>query len=117
MIILSLRGKSEDKFWFSFFHEAGHILRHSKKDLFIASGNKTDKDDTESEADEFAANLLIPKQYNELLLKCKSHDDIEILARILHISPGIIAGQYQYKRGKWTYFQDMIRRIEWRSVA
>jgi len=26
MIIINLRGKREDKFWFSFFHEAAHVL-------------------------------------------------------------------------------------------
>jgi hypothetical protein len=35
MILLSLRGKGEDKFWFSFFHEAGHVLKDKKKGLFI----------------------------------------------------------------------------------
>jgi hypothetical protein len=36
---VSLRGKSEDKFWFSFFHEAGHVyLQHSKKELYINDG-------------------------------------------------------------------------------
>jgi len=26
MILLNLRGKMEDQFWFSFFHKAGHVL-------------------------------------------------------------------------------------------
>ena len=32
MILLNLRGKREDQFWFSFFHEAGHILHDGKKE-------------------------------------------------------------------------------------
>ncbi len=39
MILLSLRGKGEDKFWFSFFHEAAHVLNDSKKNLYINDGN------------------------------------------------------------------------------
>ena len=35
MVQLSLRGKFEDLLWFTFFHEAGHILLHGKKEVFI----------------------------------------------------------------------------------
>ncbi len=42
MILLCLRGKGEDKFWFSFFHEAGHVLHDSKKDLLINDGSHDD---------------------------------------------------------------------------
>ena len=55
MILLSLRGKGEDKFWFSFFHEAGHVLHDSKKGLYIADG---DEDKYEKEADKFAAETI-----------------------------------------------------------
>ena len=43
MILLSLRGKGEDRFWFSFFHEAGHVVRqHRKRELFINDGTSKD---------------------------------------------------------------------------
>ena len=35
MICLNLRGKSNDRFWFTFFHEAGHILNDGKKTTYI----------------------------------------------------------------------------------
>ncbi len=35
LIMLSLRYKSDDHFWFSFFHEAGHIIGHGKKSIFL----------------------------------------------------------------------------------
>ncbi len=34
LIQLSLYGKSNDRFWFTFFHEAGHILQHSHQLVF-----------------------------------------------------------------------------------
>jgi len=34
LIKLSFYGKTNDKFWFSFFHEAAHILKHDKKNGF-----------------------------------------------------------------------------------
>ena len=35
VIQLSARHKSDDHLWFSFFHEAAHILLHSKKSVFV----------------------------------------------------------------------------------
>ena len=50
---MTVRGKAADKFWFSLFHEIGHIvLDHINK-------NGTN-DMRESDADNFAKNILIP---------------------------------------------------------
>ena len=58
LIQLSLRHKNNDHLWFTFFHEAGHIVLHGRKDIFIET---TGLDDAkEKEADEFARNMLIP---------------------------------------------------------
>ncbi len=35
LIQLSLRHMSDDHLWFSFFHEAAHLLLHSKKNIFV----------------------------------------------------------------------------------
>jgi len=56
MIVLNLRGKAEDKFWFSFFHEAGHVLLDSKKDVLINDGSSDDP--REQRANDFAAEKL-----------------------------------------------------------
>ncbi|MCF6175675.1 MAG: ImmA/IrrE family metallo-endopeptidase [Victivallaceae bacterium] len=111
MILLSLRGKSEDKFWFSFFHEAGHLLHDSKKDLFINDGTKGDL--REQRADEFAAEILVPKHFNPLIEMAKSKTDIIQLAEKIGVSPGIIAGRYQHLTRKWRWFHDLIRKFEW----
>jgi hypothetical protein len=37
LIILSSRGQAEDKFWFSFYHEAAHVLRGDGKKQFLVS--------------------------------------------------------------------------------
>jgi HTH-type transcriptional regulator / antitoxin HigA len=58
IIQLSLRYKSNDHLWFTFFHEAGHIIRHGRKEIFI-EGNGLD-DEKEKEANTFARDKLIP---------------------------------------------------------
>lgn len=59
LIQLSDRYKSKKSFWFTFFHETGHILLHGKKDIFLEEVNYTDKSKRkEEEADEFAAKWV-----------------------------------------------------------
>ena len=111
MILLSLRGKGEDKFWFSFFHEAGHVLNDSKKDLLINDG--TYKDEREKRADAFASEFLIPSRFNPVILKFRSKAEIISLADELDISPGIVAGRYQFLTRRWNFFNDLILKLEW----
>ncbi|NQU73921.1 MAG: HigA family addiction module antidote protein, partial [Candidatus Omnitrophica bacterium] len=63
LIQLSLRGKRDDIFWFTFFHELAHVLKHGKKEQFVEFDyeNENSSREKEEEADEFARNTLIPK--------------------------------------------------------
>lgn len=60
-IQLSGRTKKYESFWFTFFHEVGHILLHGKKDIFLEDleyeGLQADK---EKQADSFATRMLLP---------------------------------------------------------
>lgn len=48
--------ETESDFWYTLFHEIGHILLHGKKDIFIENVNYGDKNpDKEREAEEFAS--------------------------------------------------------------
>lgn len=52
--------KPNEIFWFTFFHEAGHILKHGKKDIFLEDIDYNDRDlKKEREADEFAAEWVV----------------------------------------------------------
>ena len=97
LITLSLRHKSDDHLWFSFFHEAGHILLHGKKDVFIDEKGIEDND-KEQEADRFARNTLIPlKKYRSFTqLGLWSAATIATFAEQLGIAPGIIVGRLQH---------------------
>ncbi len=111
MILLNLRGKMEDLFWFSFFHEAGHILNDGKKDLYINDGGTDDP--CEQKANEFAAQFLIPRNRDQEIASFRAKDDVIRLANELNISPGIIAGRFQHLTGKWNYFKQFQRRLKW----
>jgi addiction module HigA family antidote len=111
MILLCLRGKGEDKFWFSFFHEAGHVLHDSKKDLLINDGSHDDP--REERANQYASDILIPARCNEIIARMRSKAEVVQLANELGIAPGIVAGRYQHLTGKWDFFKDLIRPLAW----
>jgi addiction module HigA family antidote len=58
LVQLSLSYKTDDQLWFTFFHEAGHILLHGKRQVFLEIDHK-DREKEEREADAFASNMLI----------------------------------------------------------
>jgi len=113
MILLNLRGKKEDKFWFSFFHEAGHVLHDGKKQLYINDGKQSD--DSEKRADAFAAETLIPAVYDARIQAIRSHDELQAVATELEVSTGIVAGRFQFLTKKWNWFKDEIAGLAWAS--
>ena len=52
-----------DSFWFTFFHEAGHIILHGKTDIFLEKVDYSDKNlEKEREADEFASKWTLTNE-------------------------------------------------------
>lgn len=92
LIQLSDRYKADDYFWFSFFHEAAHLVLHSKKETFItADATKTQRE--EQEANAFAAAQLIPRRDEPRLRFLHTDADVRAFAGELGIAPGIIVGR------------------------
>lgn len=108
LIMLSLRHKTDDYLWFSFFHEAGHILLHGKKAIFLDDENVMQQNDKEREADQFAAETLIPNEtYHDFLRTTVSVNQSSVLAyaQEIDIAPGIVVGRLQHAE-----------RIEWNQL-
>ena len=97
LIQLSLRYKTNDQFWFSFFHEAAHILKHNKSVVYLENDSEYDSDE-EKEANNFAANILIPPEDYRRLVKFNSFNKNLIckFAKQINIHPGIVAGRLQH---------------------
>jgi len=113
--MLSLRYKTDDHLWFTFFHEAAHILLHGKRGLFIEGLD--DEDQREEEANRFAAEFLIPPgPLMEFLDRHRrtSLEDVERFAAELGISPGIVVGRLQHdKHLPQTHGNALKRRLRW----
>ena len=100
IIQLSGRFRTNDHFWFTFFHEAAHIILHGKKDIFLENVEGTEIDQTkEEEANAFAAKVLIEdKDWKEIVNNLPLMPlEIERYAKKLRIAPGIIVGRLQHE--------------------
>lgn len=109
MIQLSTRYQYADIFWFSFFHELGHILLHSKKEAFAEIGEKNAE---EAEANQFASDYLIPStKYKSFISKNRfTRDSIIKFADEVGIDPGIVVGRLHHdQKIAWGGFQEMQR--------
>jgi Zn-dependent peptidase ImmA (M78 family) len=98
VILLSFRYLSDDHFWFTLFHECGHLILHNGRHLLL-EGTGTIVESEEREANEFAEHVLVPAEYQPELrrLDSKNLRGILKLAKKLGIAKGIVVGQLQHK--------------------
>jgi len=113
LIQLSVRYLRSDSFWFTFFHECGHIVLHGKKILFLEG--KGMSGDEENEANKFAAVRLIPPiTWAEFRPTILSENTICEFARSIEIDPGIVLGRLQNEgRVPWNRFDHLKVRYRW----
>lgn len=115
LLQLSLYYKRDDQFWFSFFHEAGHILLHGKRDIFIEQARGLEDRD-EQEANKFASDYLVPPDaYADF---CAAGDfkgsTIIKFAHRVGISPSVVVGRLQHdKIIKFSELNDLHTRLDW----
>lgn len=102
LVQLSEMHKRADAVWFSFFHEAAHvILEHSKKRSFIDwTESIMAKDEFEKEADEYAKNILIPPDEYRQFVDADNLESIAIkkFAEKLGVGADIVAGRLAYEK-------------------
>lgn len=95
---LSDRYKRADIFWFSFFHEIGHLLLHGKRPGVYVNRIGGGRDAKECEADDFARDTLIPP---DAFADFRARGDfgaiaVRDFADAIGIHPGIVVGRLQH---------------------
>jgi HTH-type transcriptional regulator / antitoxin HigA len=111
-IVLTLRFKTDDQLWFSFFHEAGHVLLHQGR-LVLEVGAK---DKYEVEADEFAGDCIIPPgEWARFTGAGRfSGPNVEAFAKRLGICPGSVVGRLQHEgRLPLSHLNNLKRKLAW----
>lgn len=116
LLLLSFRYLSDDHFWFTFFHEAAHLILHGEEALFIEADEMLDSSQ-EDEANSFAEEVLIPAAFRSELarLSLTSREVIRFAVRV-GVAPGIVVGQLQHNgRLAHNRLNDLKRRFRWNA--
>ena len=119
LLLLSFRYLSDDQFWFTFFHEAGHLVLHGNKATHIEiSEKKSQSNMKEDEANAFAAEMLIPYTLHPKLKNIRGNKrNLVNLAMEAGVSPGIVVGQMQYLGiVDFKYLNSYKRRFNWDEI-
>ncbi|MDO5444659.1 MAG: HigA family addiction module antitoxin [Eubacteriales bacterium] len=116
-MVLTIRGSFADIFWFSLFHELGHIVNGdlSKAGSFIDADYSKDSL-METAADEFASNsLLSPEPYQRFVdAGSFSYSSIAAHARKQNVPPYVVIGRLQKeKKIPWSRFTRYKPRFKW----
>jgi HTH-type transcriptional regulator/antitoxin HigA len=101
LIQLTARYGQNDRFWFTFFHELGHIILHGKKYISLENVDFAAADpEKEQEAHDFAVKHTFSKEQEEKLLRehpnSITSDDIVSYAHEFNTHPAMIIGRLQY---------------------
>jgi HTH-type transcriptional regulator / antitoxin HigA len=119
LIQLSLLGKWNDIFWFNFFHEVGHVLKHPKRAVFLddaSSGNALASKE-EQEANQFASDVLISPTERKILGQLTlTASDIQAFAQRVGIHAGIVVGALQHM-GRLDYASPLTRLKQRYEIA
>ncbi len=116
-MVLTIRGAFADIFWFSLFHELGHIVNGdlNKPGSFI-DADYSKCNEAESTADQFASEALLdPSSYQRFINRADfSYSAIEAYSRGQAIPPYIVIGRLQ-KDGHipWSRFTKYKPRYKW----
>jgi HTH-type transcriptional regulator/antitoxin HigA len=112
-VVLTLRYNRLDSFWFTLFHELGHIFLHFNHGLdlgFIDNLDASGADKLERDADLFAQSALIAEHSWEASPArfSKSSEIVRKFAQSLGIHPSIVAGRIRKERSDYTIFNDLV---------
>lgn len=113
ILCMTIRQSFADIFWFTLFHEVGHILNGDYKNTFVDFDSV--KTVSEKRADEFAGNYMIPQEaYEKFIKESITLDTIKIFAQKCEIPSFIVIGRLM-KDGiiQWNKYSSERIRYKW----
>jgi HTH-type transcriptional regulator/antitoxin HigA len=113
VIALTLRYDRLDHFWFTLFHELGHVLKHlatGKAEGFVDDLKLPAKNKCEQEADDFARNTLVPQRDWEAFDREGQidHRSVRREARRLMIDGSILAGRVRIEHKDFRMLTSLV---------
>lgn len=114
LLCLTIRGKFADIFWFSLFHEIGHIVHGDTKNIFIDFDNSNE--DIEALADQYAKNALINNDSFNDFLQTDYLDltNIKKFAKRNNVDSTIVIGRLlKEDRADYSIFGKLRKKYVW----
>lgn len=120
---LSMRHDRIDNFWFVLRHELEHVLQgHGRTEMILdtelegaRAGTDADVPEEERVANAAAQEFCVPRDKMDGFIARKapffSERDLIGFARLLGVHPGLIAGQLQYRTGRYDRFRTHLVKI------
>lgn len=119
VIQLSLRYKTDDQLWFSFFHEAGHVLLDDRRNGRISDLNGDPI--AEERANAFAADFLIPPEKYDAFRSQPARPSktrVKAFAEEIGIAPSIVVGRLQRDEViPYSYMNDLKTKLDWNRTS
>jgi len=116
VIQLSMRHKTTDHFWFSLFHEAGHLLDGNRENHLDLDDSADSSDESEQAADKYARDSLIPSDDYKAFIATANFGEQEVrdFAKLQGIAPAIVVGRLQ-RDGKLpkSHLVQLKKSISW----
>jgi addiction module HigA family antidote len=100
VIQLTARYRQNDRFWFTFFHEAGHIFLHGKKYISLEGIDFSEADPKkEQQAHNFAEEwtFSVEQEHEVIDAAPLNESDIIAFAKKFNTHPAMIIGRLQHK--------------------
>ena len=101
VLLMTIRDDWADVFWFSLSHELGHLALHGRRDIiFEYDAADAESREREQEADDFAAETLVPSRDYRQFVDAGDFTEpaIRRFASGAGIDPGIVVGRLQHDR-------------------
>ena len=117
LILVSFRFRSDDQFWFTIFHEIGHLILHQGM-TFVDDERTDSKSDYEWQANRFASSCIIPAlREAEFENLTPNRESVIRFSVSVDVAPGLIVGQMQH-RGMIGYnrLNGLKRRWRWQDI-
>lgn len=114
-MVVTIRGAFADRFWFSIFHELGHIVNGDidKTNRFVDDGTNRE---IEERADRFAAAALLDEDAYNAFVDGRnfSLDEIIKFANCQNVMPYIVIGRLQREKYiEYYQYKDQMLRYKW----
>ncbi len=115
ILSMTIRGAYADIFWFSLFHEIGHLLNGDIGDSNFVDFTNSNSD-MEQLADKFARQTLIDEDDFTNFIKRQNLTELDIVkfAKQQNVQPFIVVGRIQKEKDNFRLFSNLKVKYKWK---